>query len=407
MRTARRLFAAICGLLALAPSLASAFAGQQRTVMMQPPGWVQYGQNVAMDFANRRYWVAGQGYQSPLALTSTSRASIKYCQRLDGIWIQAPSNYPCITGNGILIEEARTNDALQSRDMTQATWVKASGGITAALNATGIDGSANSATTLTAAGVASSCAANACSALQSITLGSTADTYSVWLERVSGSGAVSITINNLTGTTACTLVTTAFTRCSVTATLANPVIGIAMATVGDVIIADGNQMEPGGFATSPIFTMTTSAARAADSVLSTGALNLLESGVSGSLLSVTNSSPTMNGVFLDKDDSNNIFAQISSTSSMRMYASGNSVTASLGSGLFSGIAKTNVSWGVAGASVVGNYGAVVVNATSIGGSLTFPRIGNYQLGFFMDAYFVRLGGYSYKLPDAFLKELSK
>jgi hypothetical protein len=230
-------------------------------IQMQPPGWVVQGAVADNDFAHARYW-SRSGY-GVIALSGT-RASTKYCQRLDGVFIQAANNIPCIA-QGFLLEEARTNDALWARDMTNAAWVEAGGGITVVKNAVGIDGAANSASTLTAAGVGATCAANVCTSLQSITLASSADTYSVWLKRVTGSGTVSVTINNLTGTTACTVTsTTAFTQCQVTATLANPTIGIVMGTVGDVIVADFNQLEPGGFATSPILTTSVAATRAAD-----------------------------------------------------------------------------------------------------------------------------------------------
>lgn len=48
----------------------------------------------------------------------------------------------------MLLEQARTNSCLWSRDLTNAAWTS-SGGLTAALNAPGLDGTANSATTLT------------------------------------------------------------------------------------------------------------------------------------------------------------------------------------------------------------------------------------------------------------------
>jgi hypothetical protein len=210
----------------------------------------------------------GRGTGPAAAFLTTSRASTGYNSDQNGFYVSFPNNaLRFVYGVGPVIEESRTNDALWSRDMTNAAWTKV--GMGTAKNAVGIDGTANSATTLTATGTASSCTAS-CTALQTITLGSTADTYSVFLKRVSGSGAVNITINNLVGTTACTLVTTGFKRCTVTATLANPVIGIQMAGLNDVIVADWNQMEPGSFVTTPIGPTTSgSAVRAADVVTAT------------------------------------------------------------------------------------------------------------------------------------------
>lgn len=154
---------------------------------------------------------------------------------------------------GLLIEEARTNSALWSRDMTNAAWVKTN--VTAAQTATGIDGAANSATTLTATLAAGT-------VLQTITLGSSADTYSVYIRRSTGSGTVSISVNGAAWT-AVTL-TASFQRFQLTSTLANPIIGIQFATSGDAVDVDGNQLEVGGFATSLIPTTTVAVARAQD-----------------------------------------------------------------------------------------------------------------------------------------------
>ena len=77
---------------------------------------------------------------------SIMRASTKYVSASDGLYASVPAGvFGLGSNNGGLIEEARTNDALWSRDMTNAAWVKTT--MTTALNAVGIDGTANSATT--------------------------------------------------------------------------------------------------------------------------------------------------------------------------------------------------------------------------------------------------------------------
>lgn len=195
---------------------------------------------------------------SPASLWSLTRASVKYAPNSAGVYLQFASGVPAITDQGWSIEPTATNSALWARDMTNAAWVKVT--MSAALNATGIDGTANSASTLTASG------ANG-TALQTITLGVATDTYSVFLKRVTGSGAVSITGNNFIATTVCpALSTTAWTICEVSASLTNPVFGIKLATNGDAVIADFNQLAGGGYRTSPILTTTVAATRAADAV---------------------------------------------------------------------------------------------------------------------------------------------
>jgi|GEM_PF-1219337 len=104
---------------------------------------------------------------------------------------QLPYEYDT-SGNclGVLVEEARTNLCLYSNDLTQSNWVKTSAN--AAKTATGPDGVASSASTLTAT-------ANNGVALQNITSASAARTGSVFLKRRTGTGSVTIAIGETTG----------------------------------------------------------------------------------------------------------------------------------------------------------------------------------------------------------------
>ena len=174
----------------------------------------------------------------------------------DGHYTTAPPNTLAISDLGLQVYESRKNNGLWARDLTQAAWVAVN--VTPALTATGIDGAANSATTLTAG------AANA-TILQSITLASGPEIYSVFLKRVSGTGTVNITLNGGISWTAVTL-TSAWQRFSVTATVLNPIIGIQIVTSGDVIADDYSDIQPGTFLTPPIYTTTAAVTRAADVV---------------------------------------------------------------------------------------------------------------------------------------------
>lgn len=397
------------GLILACITQALALAGQQRTVMMQPPGWVLQGQPVSMDWARGRYWAPGMGYTGPLVLTTTTRASTKYCQMLSGIWqTTGVNNYPAICDQGVLPEEARTNDALWSRDTTQAgSWTLV--GDTTALNAVGIDGQANSASTLTATGTAGSCTAS-CTALQSITLASSADTYSVWLKRVTGSGAVNITINNLAGTTACTLVTTAFTRCSVTATLANPVIGIQMTTVGDVIVADFNQMEPGGFTTSPILTTTVAATRAADNMKAIGPFKIAAGSIAGAMLVVAGPLNNSNAMFFSRDSSQNIPFWAQGATVVKVLAANVSNAGTLGgsNSWLIGTNKMAMGWSAAGTSVIGDGGTVAVAATAFSGSISTGQFGSFDgSANYPDGHISSFNVFPYRLIDAQLQGISK
>lgn len=217
-------------------------------------GWWAQGSAADWDFANNRSYIGGVPGAGTAGLTLT-RTTVGYAQSLNGIWTQFASGQFRVTDKGLLIEEQRTNNALWARDFTNAAWVKTT--MTAALTATGIDGTANSASTLTAT------AGNA-TALQTVVLGSAAYDASFWLRRVSGSGTIQIVLDGVTFTTAA--VTTTWTQFQVTATVLNPVIGIRIVTNGDVIEADFGQLESGAFATSPILTTTVAATRNGDGV---------------------------------------------------------------------------------------------------------------------------------------------
>jgi hypothetical protein len=218
------------------------------------PAWAQ-GASLWYDF------VAGSGNLG--AVTDTHAGTI-YAPNSAGLYLPFGANVPVLTDLGLQTTLTRTNSCLRSRDMTNAAWTKSN--MTTAETATGIDGVVNSATTLTAS------AGNA-TVLQAITLASSADTYSVFLKRISGTGNIDITIDN--GSTWTTKVlTTAWQRFSVTQTLANPTVGIRIVTSGDSVAADFSQLEVGACASSPIPTT-------AAGVTLTGNQQVISSGISG------------------------------------------------------------------------------------------------------------------------------
>lgn len=207
---------------------------------------------------------------------STTRASTAYCTALDGLLFNVATGVlrQC-AWNGALIEEARTNIALWSRDYTNAVWVKVN--VTAALTATGPDNSANSASLLTAT------AANG-TILQTITIASAQRALSVYVQRVTGSGAINVSQDGVSWTAltsancvlpgtgvASGLVTAGYVKCVLVATQLNPVIGFQIVTSGDAINVDFTGLEAGASYTSAIATTTVSVTRAADNTTLTNA----------------------------------------------------------------------------------------------------------------------------------------
>lgn len=332
---------------------------------------------------------------------STVRASTKYVSASDGLYVSVPANVMAMgSSNGSLIEEARTNDALWSRDMTNAVWVKTT--MTTALNAVGIDGTSNSATTLTATGASAM-------AVETITLASQADNYSVFLKRVTGSGTINLCLaaTACASPTACTVTsTTAFTRCTVTATVLNPIVGVQIITNGDAVIADFNQMEPGGNATSPILTTVATATRSSDLVALQGAPLATVQSSSGSVFLNASSFVAATNVTraLGVTATGLAHAFTTGASIVGTFNGSVALSATFGSGTWGTGMRASVGWSASGRSIVANNGTVATDA----GILTAQ---SNQLGGgggnFLDGSFLRLTAYSSRFSDTTLKALTQ
>jgi hypothetical protein len=228
----------------------------------------------------------GQSNQNPSEYVlstenSTGATGVKYFPYLNGNTVSSNvvteaqgAAIPEATLKGGLIEGARTNIALWNRDLTNAALVKTT--TTAAKTATGIDGSANAASTLTATGTDST-------VLQTVTLASSVRVFQPYIKRVTGTGAVSITTDNGTTWTDVTaqLNSSTYTKVQITQTVTNPVFGFKIATSGDVIAVDYADNQGGAFASMPILTTTAAVTRAADvlSYPTAGNLNAASGGI--------------------------------------------------------------------------------------------------------------------------------
>lgn len=231
-----------------------------RPLIDSVPAWVLPGASLDMDFVNDRYFLNGQNTRAVAEFIAANAATFSRAQT--GTYTDSLGNVTSFASGvprrgdlGLLIEESRVNVALWNRDLTNAAWTKSS--TTVALDQTGIDGTANSASSITATG------ANG-TVLQAITLASSARFQTAYVKRITGSGVVNMTMDNGVTWTAIT-VTGAWTRVNIpTQTLANPTVGFRLVTSGDKIAVDGVQNENGVFATSVIFTTSASVTRAAD-----------------------------------------------------------------------------------------------------------------------------------------------
>jgi hypothetical protein len=203
---------------------------------------------------------------------TVARTSVKYVLNASGVLASVAANTPAFEFNtdgtyrGLLVEPAATNLALQSRDLTQAVWTATNA--TTSRTATGVDGTANTGTIVTAT------AGNA-TILQAITSASSARVFGARVRRRTGTGTVEITQDNGSTWTAITLTSTYQLFATASQTLTNPTAGFRIVASGDAIDVDFCQAETGAVATSPIPTAASTETRTADSVTLAGASSLI------------------------------------------------------------------------------------------------------------------------------------
>lgn len=202
-------------------------------------------------------------YGAPSAKITTTRSTVGWYFDSQGLLQQAATNTPRYTYNpetliaeGLLSELARVNVVLWNRDLTNAAWVKSS--VTALKDQTGMDGIAASASSITATG------ANG-TALQTITLASSARFQTSYVKRLVGSGTLEMTMDNGTTWTVVTPSGSGWQRVSIASqTIANPIVGFRIGTSGDSFAIDLVQNENGAFLSSPMVTTTASFSRGVD-----------------------------------------------------------------------------------------------------------------------------------------------
>jgi hypothetical protein len=168
------------------------------------------------------------------ATATFTRATTAWTKLSSGLWALVASGTArsCYLGadttvgayGGYLSESARTNECLQARDFSNASWTKSSVSASAARR------------------------------------------FSVFMKRITGTGNIDLTLDNgTTWTTVSGSINSAtFTRVAIGQTVTNPTVGIRIVTSGDKVAVDMAQEEVGTFDTSPIPTTTTSVTRNAD-----------------------------------------------------------------------------------------------------------------------------------------------
>lgn len=207
-----------------------------------------------------------------LGTATFTRATTAWTKLSTGLWASVASGTArsCYLGadttvgayGGYFAEVAATNLCLQARDLTNASWTKVN--CTAAKDQAGIDGTASSASSLTATAGSATC-------LQTITEAATASAFSCFVKRITGTGTITIQQTATTVDITALINSSTYTRVEVDATVLNPVIGINISTNGDKIAVDMCQFENTvEKATSPIPTTTIAVVRNKDQLTYTG-----------------------------------------------------------------------------------------------------------------------------------------
>lgn len=227
-----------------------------------------------------------------------TRASVAECPSSDGQTLtQVSNNIPVVmTGSntstwlGIYFGGTHTNLALWSRDLSNAAWVKTS--MTCTLNATGMRGDANQASTCTSTAINGT-------VLQTITTAAATRSTSFRVKKVTQTGQIQVTRDNgttwtdisasLSSTTWKWVVSAESPGCTgspsncivvaaMTGSVLNPTIGFRFLNSGDSIIVDFAQDEDSAWPTLPILTTAASATRAAQTLTFAGVASVANAG---------------------------------------------------------------------------------------------------------------------------------
>ncbi|MBP3955398.1 hypothetical protein J8F10_08905 [Gemmata sp. G18] len=227
-----------------------------------PPAWVFRDAAFDLDFRNGRWWGGSIGTRTNFGnLITVSNGGVNGAYTgitADGkVRIFDANQFRNVLGVGLYAEASKTNRALHSRDLTQASAWTVGAGASVSRNQPGadVDATPNTATLITA-----TTGGSTATVLQSITLASSQVIFSAFVRRVSGSGTVEMTQDG--GATwvdiTSQLNSIIYVRPNTgAATVTNPQIGFRLATTGNSIAVDFVQLEQGATVSTPKITTTT------------------------------------------------------------------------------------------------------------------------------------------------------
>ena len=286
-------------------------------------------------------------------------------------------------------ETAGTNALLWSRDLSNAAWSTKTN-ITAAKTATGLDGIANSASTLTAT------SADAIILQPTSGIASAARCSSAYVRRKTGTGTISFTQDGGSTWTDITpnINSATYSRVQITATLANPSVGFKISTSGDVIEVDCVQNEAGSVASSPIVTTTATVTRNADSLTYQTASNWSDTAGTAYILA----KPVVYSGGAVGSATNGLLLS-ASNSGATAYDGTNSANGPTGTP--GAVEKLALAWGSSTMSVASS--GLVGTPGTYDGAMGLSSIG---VGVGAVGYFGDVAIYNYKMTDAELQAIT-
>jgi len=260
--------------------------------------------------------------------------------------------------------------------------------------ATGLDGIANTATTLTAT------AADAI-ILQPISLASAARCASAYVKRRTGTGTISFTQDGGSTWTDITsqINSSTWSRVQIPSTLANPSVGFKISTSGDAIDVDCVQNEAGAVATSPIVTTTAAITRNGDSLTYQTAGNIdFAMGTAYCEAQLTSATSTRRAIYVGAVAASFIDG---STTVWKAYDGTNTVIKSGLSDISTAKRKRVISWGT-GLKVSGD--GLAPASGSFDGA--FGSGASMEIGQNINGYIGPVAIYNYQMTDAELQALT-
>lgn len=404
------------------------------------------GATIDENFAAGQYCGPGGLYGN----LSISRASSGYAQTAEGVLVNFPSNTFRITDQGLLIEESRTNIALQSQALATTPWT-----VSQATGANNVVASPDGTTT------ASSLIENTSNAQhtfsQSITKSATSLVYttSVYVSNsLSNNRRLAISLGNAGGTSGAyavfnlagaavainptnfgsgwtggaatiTALANGWYRCSLSVTtdattditisydLDN---GVGSGAVSTTYLGNGlsglyfwgAQLEQATFSTSYIPTTSGSAVRAADSVTARGNLLVSLKATAGTIVgAATNTQPLqLSATIVGNNGLETLGRYVSNSAEVVTYNGSQTLFASPGATYLNASPKFGLGWAPGARNIVSNGVSSTDNNSINNGAPIY--IGGYDGSTqFLDAYLTRLTLWNSKLPTGVLQVLAK